>query len=186
MIARRNFVLASVLMVALGATRSARADAAAKAFLEKIYAAYKGKNSKGVSFDSDAGVRRYFEPGLAALIIKDRNDAKKRGDVPELDADPFVGGQDWEIGPVAIAVRDIAPDKASATAKFRNLKVTTTVAYDLVKLADGWRIANITWDDKLRRKVAPRHPGHDANEKRRNACAPVAIGEGRAHQTCQD
>jgi len=148
MITRRNFILASVSAVAFGSAGAAHADAAAKAFLEKIYAAYKGKNSKGVSFDSDAGVRRYFEPGLAALIIKDRNDAKKRDDVPALDADPFVGGQDWEIGPVEIAVRDISPDKASATAKFRNLKVATTVAYDLVKLADGWRIANITWDGK--------------------------------------
>jgi hypothetical protein len=148
MITRRNLVLASVSAMACVAPGAAHADAAAKAFLEKIYAAYKGKNSKGVSFDSDAGVRRYFEPGLAALIIKDRNDAKKRDDVPNLDADPFVGGQDWEIGPVAIVVRDTAPDKASATAKFRNLKTPTTVTYDLVKLADGWRIANITWDGK--------------------------------------
>ena len=148
MITRRNLVLASVAAMACVASGAAHADAAAKAFLEKIYAAYKGKNSKGVSFDTDAGVRRYFEPGLAALIIKDRNDAKKRDDVPNLDADPFVGGQDWEIGPVTIVVRDIAPDKASATAKFRNLKTPTTVTYDLVKLADGWRIANITWDGK--------------------------------------
>jgi hypothetical protein len=68
--------------------------------------------------------------------------------IAHADADPFVGRQVWEIGPVAIVVRDTAPDKASATAKFRNLKTPTTVAYDLVKLADGWRIANITWDGK--------------------------------------
>ena len=152
MTTRRNFVLSATLAVVLRSAGTARADAAAKAMLEKIYAAYKGKNSKGILLDSDAMLRRYFEPKLAALMIKDRNDARKRGDVPELDADPFVGGQDWEIGPVEIVVRDIAPDRASATAKFRNLKVATTVAYDLVKLADGWRIANITWDgnDTLR------------------------------------
>jgi Protein of unknown function (DUF3828) len=148
MVTRRNFVLASVSAVACGSAGAAYADAAAKAFLEKIYAAYKGKNSKGVSFDSDAGVRRYFEPGLAALIIKDRNDARKRGDVPELDADPFISGQDWDIGPVDIVVRDIAPDRASATVKFRNFTTETTVAYDLVRLKDGWRIADITWDGK--------------------------------------
>ena len=147
-ITRRNFILASVSAVACGAAGAARADAAAKAFLQKIHAAYKGKNSKGVPLDSDAGVRRYFEPGLAALIIKDRNDAKKRDDVPELDADPFVGGQDWEIGPVDIVVRDISRDRASATVKFRNFKTETTVAYELVRLKDGWRIADITWDGK--------------------------------------
>jgi Protein of unknown function (DUF3828) len=152
MITRRNFVLVGALAVACASAGTAVADAAAKAFLEKIYAAYKGKNSKGIPLDSDAMLRLYFEPTLAALMIKDRRAAQKRGDVPEFDADPFVGGQDWEIGPVDIAVRDIAPDKASATAKFRNLEVATTVVYDLVKLKDGWRIADITWDgnDTLR------------------------------------
>jgi hypothetical protein len=127
---------------------AARADPAAKAFLEKIYAAYEGKASEGIGLDSDAMLQRYFEPKLAALMIKDRKDAKKRGDVPDLDGDPFINGQDWEIGPVDIAVRDIAPDKASATVKFRNLKVETTVVYDLVRLKQGWRIADITWDGK--------------------------------------
>jgi Protein of unknown function (DUF3828) len=144
MITRRNFVLVS-LLVAAGATR---ADPAARAFLEKIYAAYKGKGSKGIGLDSHAMLQRYFEPKLAALMIKDRKDAAKRGDVPDLDGDPFINGQDWEIGPVDIVVRDIAPDKASATVKFRNLKVETTVDYDLVRLKQGWRIADITWDGK--------------------------------------
>ncbi len=148
MITRRNFVFVSVLTLAFAPTGAAFADPAAKAFLEKIYAAYKGKNSKGIRLDSDAVLRRYFEPKLAALMIKDRNDAQKRGDIPELDGDPFINGQDWEIGPVDIAVRDIAPDKASATVKFRNLKVQTTVDYDLVQLKEGWRIADITWDGK--------------------------------------
>jgi hypothetical protein len=148
MITRRNFAFASVLTLASVPAGAALADPAAKAFLEKIYAAYKGKNSKGIPLDSDAMLRRYFEPSLAALMIKDRNDAAKRGDIPELDGDPFVNAQDWEIGPVDIAVRDIAPDKASATIKFRNVNVETTVAYDLVQLKGGWRIADITWDGK--------------------------------------
>jgi hypothetical protein len=153
MITRRNFVLAGVLAAAGAPAGTARADPAARAFLEKIYAAYKGKASKGIGLDSDAMLQRYFEPKLAALMIKDRKAAAKRGDVPDLDGDPFINGQDWEIGPVDIAVRDIAPDKASATVKFRNLKVETTVVYDLVRLKQGWRIADITWDgkDTLRR-----------------------------------
>ncbi len=148
MITRRHFVFASGLAFAAVPAGAALGDETAKAFLEKIYAAYKGKNSKGIPLDSDAMLRRYFEPKLAAVLIKDRKDAAKRGDVPEFDADPFVGGQDWEIGPVNIVVRDIPPDKASATAKFSNAKMPTTVAYDLVKLKDGWRIADITWDGK--------------------------------------
>src|ERR1700732_2762371 len=145
MITRRNFVLVSARTPACAPAAAALADPAAKAFLEKIYAAYKGKNSKGIPLDSDAMVRLYFEPKLAALMIKDRKDAQKRGDVPDFDADPFVGGQDWEIGPVDIVVRDLSPDKASATAKFANAKMPTTVVYDLVKLNGSWRIADITW-----------------------------------------
>ena len=148
MITRRNFVLVGALTVACAPTGTAVADAAAEAFLKKIYAAYKGKNSKGIPLDSDAKLRLYFEPKLAALMIKDRKDAAKRGDVPELDGDPFINAQDWEIGPVDIVVRDLSPDKASATAKFANAKMPTTVVYDLVRLKDGWRIADITWDGK--------------------------------------
>jgi hypothetical protein len=144
-ITRRHFVFASALTAW---APTALADPAAKAFLEKIYAAYKGKSSKGILLDSDAKLRLYFEPKLAALMIKDRKDAAKRGDVPELDGDPFINAQDWEIGPVDIAVSDIAPDKASATVRFTNLKMPTTVVYDLVKLKEGWRIADITWDGK--------------------------------------
>jgi hypothetical protein len=152
MITRRNLVLFSALAAACAPLGAALADPAAKAFLEKIYAAYKGKNSKGIPLDSDAMLRFYFEPKLAALMIKDNNAAKKRHDAPELDADPFIAGQDWEIGPVDIVVRDLSPDKATATVKFANFKMPTTVVYDLVKLNGSWRIADITWDgnDTLR------------------------------------
>jgi hypothetical protein len=148
MITRRNLVLVSVLTAACAPIDAALADPAAKAFLEKIYAAYKGKNSKGIPLDSDAMLRRYFEPKLAALMIKDSNAAKKRGDAPEFDSDPFIAGQDWEIGPVDIVVSDLSPDKASATVKFANFKMPRTLVYDLVKLNGSWRIADITWDGK--------------------------------------
>jgi len=146
MIGRREFMTGLLLSPLLA--DAANADPAAKAFLEKIYAAYKGKSSKGVSLDSDAKMRSYFEPSLAALMIKDRKAAAKSGDVGALDGDPFVNGQDWEIaGPVDVSVEDITPDRAKATAKFTNIKMPQTVLYDLVKLKDGWRIADITWPE---------------------------------------
>jgi hypothetical protein len=43
-------------------------------------------------------------------------------------------------------VRDIAADKASATVSFTNVDTPTTVVLDLVKLKEGWRIADITWN----------------------------------------
>ena len=148
MITRRRLTSAltlAVLAAGLAPSSPARADAAAKAFLEKIYAAYKGKKSKGIPLDTDAEIRLYFEPSIAALMIKDSKAAAKRHDVPELEGDPFLGAQDWEIGPVEVTVTDTAPDHATAIAKFMNFKEPQTVTYDLVKLKQGWRIADITW-----------------------------------------
>ena len=122
------------------------AEPPAKSFVEAIYSAYTGKNSNGLSLDSDAAVRRYFEPELAALIIKDRKAA--RGEVGKLDVDPFIDAQDWEIDVVDIAVREIAADKARATVAFKNAGKQRTVILDLVKLGAGWRIADIAWDRK--------------------------------------
>jgi hypothetical protein len=145
MITRRAVVIAAVLAAVAAPARAA--DSGAKGFVETIYNAYKGKNAKGVSLASDAAVRRYFEPKLAAIIIKDQKEAARHGDVPTLDGDPFINAQDWEIKAVDIAMHDETGDKAGATVSFRNLDVMTTVELDLVRLRDGWRIAEITWDD---------------------------------------
>ena len=147
MITRRKFVAATVLAMAGAFPDAGYADPAAKAFLDRIYAAYKGKNSKGIGLASAAELRRYFEPGLAAMMIKDRREADKHGDAPDFDSDPFIGGQDWEIGAVDIVVNDTAPDKASATASFRNFDMPTKVVFELVKLKTGWRIADIDWGE---------------------------------------
>jgi hypothetical protein len=119
MIARRCVLVAVCACIALAAVRAGAADASAKSFVEAIYAAYTGKNSNGVSLDSDAAVRRYFAPKLAALIIKDRREA--RGEVGKLGSDPFIDAQDWEIDSVDVAVRETGSDKASATVSFKSL-----------------------------------------------------------------
>lgn len=142
---RRNIVL----LIALGALAASAvahaADASARSFVASIYNAYKGTAGNGISLDKEANVRRYFEPALAALLIKDQKEAARRGDAPTLDSDPFVDGQDWEIAAFDIAVRDIAPDKASATVTFRSFDKQKTVVLDLVKLKNDWRVADITW-----------------------------------------
>jgi len=121
------------------------AGASATAFVTKIYGAYKGENSKGILIDTDAAIRRYFEPSLAALISKDQKAAARRHEVGTLESDPFIDAQDWEISAVDIAVRDVSPDKAVATVNFKNIDQQTTIVLDLVKIKSDWRIANITW-----------------------------------------
>jgi hypothetical protein len=121
------------------------ADASAQTFVSSIYEAYKGKDAKGIMLDKDADIRRYFEPGLAALIVKDRKAAARRKDVPTLDGDPFVDSQDWDISDVSIDIADKATGKATATVKFRNADTPTTVVLDLVKIKNDRRIDDITW-----------------------------------------
>lgn len=146
MIVRRSVLVGALVGIVFGMVGARAAEPSAKAFVEAIYAAYKGKNGNGISLDSDADVKRYFEPKLAALIGKDRKDAAKRGDVPTLDGDPFVDAQDWQIDAVDVAVSDTAANKATATVSFMNIDKQTTVVLELVKLREGWRISDVAWD----------------------------------------
>ena len=139
----RRTVLCGVAALVL-ATPALAADAGAQAFVTQIYESYKGKDSKGAPLESDGDIRRYFEPTLAALMIKDQNAAAKRGEVGTLDGDPFIDAQDWEIDAFDIKVVDAAPSKAQATVKFTNLGSAKTVL-DLTKIKSGWRISDITW-----------------------------------------
>jgi hypothetical protein len=148
MIARRSFLLTLWIGLALAAVGAMAAEPSATSFVEAIYAPYKVKDGKGNPLDSDGAVKRYFEPRLAALVIKDRNKAAMRGDVSTLEMDPFIDAQDWDISAVDVAVRDAGADKASATVSFKNLGKPTTVVLELVKLKDGWRIADINWGRK--------------------------------------
>jgi hypothetical protein len=144
MLTRRTMILGAACS-AVAAAAFAAADQAATAFVTAIYASYKGKNAKGIRLDNEAGIRRYFEPSLAALMIKDGKDASRRHEVPSLDGDPFVDAQDWDIAAVNIAVTDAANNAASATATFKNGDTPTTVVLDLVKVNNDWRVGDITW-----------------------------------------
>ena len=143
MLSRRTIILGGAW--ATIAKSALAADPGALAFVTAIYAAYKGKNAKGIRLDTEAGIRRYFEPSLAALMIKDQKDAARRHDVPNLDGDPFVDAQDWDIAAFDIAVTDTVNNTASATVKFRNSDTPTVVVLDLIKTGNDWRVGDITW-----------------------------------------
>ena len=152
MITRRSLLLGAA--GALLALPVEAAEQSARDFVTAIYVTYKGKDSKGIILDKAATIRRYFEPTLAAKMIKDQNEAAKRSEVGALDGDPFIDAQDWEIKDFDIAVADTAPGKASATVKFTNFDKAETVVLDLVKIKSEWRIRDITWrrdgkDEKL-------------------------------------
>jgi Protein of unknown function (DUF3828) len=160
MLTRRLVIIMSGATLC-GAAGPARAqstnpnDGSALAFVKAIYTPYKGKNTKGLAIDTDAQLRRYFEPSLADLISKDRKDAARHHDVPTLDGDPFIDAQDWEIKNFDITVNAAGDGKATSIVKFVNENEPVTVTLDLVSVAgtgnansggaNPWRIHDITY-----------------------------------------
>ena len=141
------FTAACTLMTwSIAAVPAVAANAAATAFVTKIYDAYKSKNSRGISIETEAAIRTYFEPSLAATIIKDQKAAAKRKEVPSLEADPFVDSQEWQVSDLNVAVSDASPDKAVATVRFKNFGLPTKIVLNLVRTRSDWRIADITWE----------------------------------------
>ena len=143
----RPLILAIACIITIAAPVLAAEDATPAKFLATIYHHYEGKNAKGVDVYGKGALSRYFEPSLVALIAADEAAAAKRGDVPELDGDPFIDAQDWEITALKIATKMEGADKATATVSFRNFNEPHSVTVQLIKLQVGWRIADIAWAD---------------------------------------
>jgi hypothetical protein len=141
-------LLLAVLFAAPG--QGAAAGQSPAAFLHAIYGHYIGDPAKalGLPLDTHAKIRRYFEPSLAALIIKDQDAAARRGETPVLDGDPFVDAQDWRIAAVDIRVQNADDGKATGVVSFQNGGKPMTVTLQLVKLQGVWKIGDIVWADE--------------------------------------
>jgi hypothetical protein len=112
-----------------------------EAFLRGIYTPYPNQDFKGQPFWQ---VDRFFAPDLARAIEADMREAKRRGEVPKLDGDPFVDAQDWDIAKLAISVKTEGPT-ATGLVSFENQGKPTEIKLDLVRTGMGWRIADIKW-----------------------------------------
>lgn len=133
-----------LLIVALAALVAAPARAenenlSAHDFVLIIYAQYRGANTSGIAREE---WKDYFSPSLMQLIGAD---SKSSGPdrVPNLDGDPFIQAQDWDIPNFATDVQEQGPTKAKATVTFQNQGVERNLELDLVKLNEGWRIDDI-------------------------------------------
>jgi hypothetical protein len=140
-----KFVAALAALFLLSVPFAHAADAGATAFVNGIYKNYQGTGMQalGVPLDSEATVRKYFEPSLAAMILKDRASAGE--EVGALDGDPFIDAQDWEIKNLKVVVVDNGPGKAAATVTFTNFNEAKTIKLSLVNIGGAWKIADINW-----------------------------------------
>jgi hypothetical protein len=144
-----------LLLAAAIPVQAIAADNSAKDFVTAIYRNYEGKEAKGLPLDSPAN-RALFTPGLMQLIDADLKQAAQRKEPPELDGDPFVDAQDWDIPSFTVDVADKGPTKAEATVHFANGGQENSVTLLLVKLNNAWRIDNIVWTEGSVREILTR------------------------------
>lgn len=133
---RRQAIVAALFALPFEARSQALSP---ETFLQSIYDPYLKADFRGYSFDQ---ANRFFVPKLARAIDADMREAKRRGEVPRLDGDPFLDAQDWEIRNLAISVKSDGP-KAVGDVAFDNLGKRTRITLDLVQTPAGWRIADI-------------------------------------------
>jgi hypothetical protein len=153
MLTRRTILFAAACSIAscLTSSRFASAgpaaadDATALAFVSAIYNSYTTGSKDGVWIDSGRKLRRYFEPVLAEAMNKDQENAAKHHEVGELDSDPFIDAQDFDIKHFDVAIKDTAPGKVTATVTFDNFGKQETIVLDLIAIKNDWRIYDITW-----------------------------------------
>ncbi len=134
---RRGAIAAALLCIL---SRAAQAQQPTpQAFLEAIYKPYLDKNYRGQNYGQ---ADRFFVPDIVRAMNADYAAAKRRGEVPLLDGDPFVCAQEWEISKLAVSVSTNGT-KTTGIVAFDNLEKPTRVTLDLVQTPTGWRIADI-------------------------------------------
>ena len=138
---RRAVLLASLLGLQTLPLRAQAPMQTPEGFLKSIYEPYLGNGFKGQPYWQ---VDRYFAPELARAMEADMREAKRRGEVPALDGDPFIDAQDWEVANLVINVRTEGDDqKATGEVAFDNLGKRIQITLDLLRIGTGWRIADI-------------------------------------------
>lgn len=145
-LSRRGLLAASAAFAVAAHLGQARAATSPEAFLEAIYGAYRGEGD-GIDLGDRAALDRYFTPDLATMIADDRARAEAAGDMPLLDADPFLNAQDWEIERLSITVDHGAAGKATGHVRFTNGGVPVAIDLMLVETPKGWRIRDIHWPE---------------------------------------
>jgi Protein of unknown function (DUF3828) len=145
-VARRRLILAALSVLSTQAWAQGAAPGAPKetvtpeSFLRGIYTPYPNQDFKGQPYWQ---VDRFFAPDLARAIEADMREAKRRGEVPKLDGDPFIDAQDWDIAKLAITVKSDDGSKATGVVSFENLGKPTQITLDLIRTGMGWRISDI-------------------------------------------
>ncbi len=112
--------------------------------LQTLYANHKPQDEKGIDFEDEAALTRYFTPELTALFLKDAACKEKSQELCNLDFDPVFAAQDFDAQPLDLAVEKQSETRYKVT--FTNL-TRRSLIYDLRNTEAGWRVDDITYPE---------------------------------------
>ena len=137
LLSRRQMVLA---FASIPFAAEAQTTGTAHSFVESIYKPYLDRNFNGHPFAQQAG--RFFTPALAEANARDSDAAARKHQVPNLDGDPFIDAQAFDIHDLKIAL-DGNDKAATATVSFTNSGKPQRIVLALLLTPAGWRIDDI-------------------------------------------
>ena len=131
------------LLLALAAPALAASYGTPRALLEHIY----GQYAKGESVED----QDVYSQSLQQLFAADRQRASESEDaMSALDFDPFVLGQEVELGKVEIADPVVENGVTTVAVHFENVGNDYTSVFSVVEEDGGCKIDDIAWPDGSR------------------------------------
>lgn len=106
-----------------------------KAVIEALYAGY------GPAYDYPPDQSPLFSERLNGLYAADAKEAD--GEIGRIDFDPFVNGQDYQLGKLEIGEPYLAGGKAVVRVSFENMGTPNELGILLVKEGSGWKIDDV-------------------------------------------
>lgn len=86
---------------------------------------------------------RLMSRSLAALFARDDLYQDESGEMGQIGADPFRGGQDGDVKKLSLDTIPVAAGKATVLASFRSFGKPVAVEFRMVREDGGWRIDDI-------------------------------------------
>ena len=145
----RPYLLSLAALLTFATPAEAKPTASgARAFLEALYAPYRGNGAQPVTLGQPA---RYYEAKLAQAIVAEAAAANSRGEAPELNGDPICDCQDYLPFQAKIAPMRLRGTRAKTVVTFENGR-PQRLDIELIATKAGWRIYDIrTSNYRLRR-----------------------------------
>lgn len=135
---RRSVFFALAFAAAFG-TAQAQAFDSPQALLAAFYEPYLANE---IPEDQSA----FFSAELNALYAADAENTPE-GEMGALDFDPYIDGQDWDLGAFAIGEVEDNGDWATAEVSFTNFGEPRLLTYDLVFEDGGWLIDDVAGEN---------------------------------------